>query len=185
MIAFRCPSCLKTIRIPDSLAGKQGRCPSCGQVVTAPMPSAGQAGPTATTTPSQVDAPVAASQPTPRPQAQFVPSRRVTVGRVIGGLVVLALVAALIYYFVPGVRPLPPGTVTRGMYNQIQIGMTSEQVEQILRLPTEHHVDTNNAGVLYVEEAWINYDDSSVVIAYTITEDAWIVSDKNAFNIPY
>jgi hypothetical protein len=109
----------------------------------------------------------------------------VTVGRVVGGLVVIAVVAALIYYFVPGVRPLPPGTVTRGMYNQIQVGMTSEQVEQVLGLPTEHNVLTNESGILYVEDDWVNHDESSVVISYTIAEDAWIVSDKKAFNIPY
>jgi hypothetical protein len=186
MIEFRCPSCARTIKLPDSLAGKQGRCPSCGQAVTAPPPATVQSGST-TPEPSPVDGPVAASEPQPAPQTQVqpVPTSRVTVGRVVGGLIVLALVAALMYYFVPGVRPLPEGTVTRGMYDQIEVGMTSEQVESILGLPTEHNVDTNGAGILYVEDRCINYDESSVVISYTIVPDAWIVSDKKAFNIPY
>lgn len=63
--------------------------------------------------------------------------------------------------------------------------MTPVQVEAIIGLRTEHNVLTNESGILYLEEAWVDHDESYVVIAYTIAEDAWIVSDKKAFNIPY
>ena len=65
------------------------------------------------------------------------------------------------------------------------VGMTSQQVEAIIGLPTEHRILKNEWGIRHVEEAWVNHDESYVVISYTITQDAWIVSDKQAFNIPH
>jgi hypothetical protein len=35
-IQFKCPRCAKELRIPDKLAGKDGRCPSCNSVITIP-----------------------------------------------------------------------------------------------------------------------------------------------------
>ncbi len=177
MIEFRCPSCRKTIKVPDALAGKQGRCPACGQGLTAPSLAAVQV------EPPQPQA-LPGSQPTPPP----LPTRhQVVMARIklaLIGVAVLAAAAWAVYNFVPGVKILPPGTVTQGMYDQIQVGMTSQQVEQVIGLPTEHRILKNEAGIRYVEDAWVNEDESYVAISYTLTEDAWIVNDKQAFNIP-
>lgn len=37
-ITFDCPGCSKTLRVPDELAGEEGKCPSCGAVVRIPAP---------------------------------------------------------------------------------------------------------------------------------------------------
>jgi hypothetical protein len=37
-IQFRCEGCGKTVKAPDSAAGKQGRCPACKHVMYVPLP---------------------------------------------------------------------------------------------------------------------------------------------------
>ena len=37
MIEFPCPHCRKTVRTPDSTAGKRGKCPHCGQLTSIPQ----------------------------------------------------------------------------------------------------------------------------------------------------
>ena len=37
-IQFRCEGCGKTVKAPDSAAGRQGRCPACKHVMYVPLP---------------------------------------------------------------------------------------------------------------------------------------------------
>ncbi len=39
-LSIRCPSCAKTLKAPDSAAGKKAKCPACGTVLSVPKPEA-------------------------------------------------------------------------------------------------------------------------------------------------
>jgi hypothetical protein len=41
---FSCPQCGKSLKVPDSMAGKRGKCPSCSETFLVPDPQTGTAG---------------------------------------------------------------------------------------------------------------------------------------------
>ena len=57
MITVTCPSCSHELKLPDNLAGRQGKCPSCQNLIVIPAADASP--------PAQQNAPDAASKPLP------------------------------------------------------------------------------------------------------------------------
>jgi WD40 repeat protein/tRNA A-37 threonylcarbamoyl transferase component Bud32 len=57
MIAFTCPACSRTSRVPDEQGGKKARCPSCAAISPIPMPVTEHFAATETLPPRAVPAP--------------------------------------------------------------------------------------------------------------------------------
>jgi hypothetical protein len=56
MIAFTCPACSRTLRVPDEQGGKKARCPSCAAISPIPMPATEHFAAVATVPPRTVTA---------------------------------------------------------------------------------------------------------------------------------
>ncbi len=103
MITFACPSCSKTFKVADDLAGRKAKCP-CGESLTVPQaePSvAPPAAPTASPAPAPLAEPTPVASPAPPPVASEAtptsirPRSRFYVA--IGAVLVVALLAGGLY----------------------------------------------------------------------------------------
>jgi hypothetical protein len=64
-IAFQCPGCGVTLKVPDTMAGRRGKCPKCGTVNQ--LPAAGGQLQTAPAAPKPKSAPARPPKPAPEP----------------------------------------------------------------------------------------------------------------------
>jgi hypothetical protein len=115
--------------------------------------------------------------------SRLAPSKRGTIGGIILALVVIAIAAWAVYNFVPGVKPVNPHDITNAQLQQVQAGMTIDQVEAILhhRIPTELKDVTDQPGVA-AEGVWWNPGLQSAANVW-FGSDGTVV-DKDGFNLP-